>query len=83
MSRAANLAFVERLVADGRMLSDARFVAVATLNELNCRNARSWIRRRARRLARAFQLSRREAVANAWQDWTHFNLGAARRAAPF
>lgn len=47
------------------------------------RTAAAWIRRRARRLARAFQLGRHEAVANAWQDWTYFNIGAARRAAPF
>lgn len=42
-------------------------------------SASAWIKRRARRLARAFQISRREAVANAWQDWTYFNPGAARR----
>jgi len=32
----------------------------------------SWIKRRARRLVQAFHISRREAVANAWLDWTHF-----------
>lgn len=44
-------------------------------------SATAWIRRRARRLMRAFQISRREAVANAWLDWSHFHPntpGAAR-----
>lgn len=35
-------------------------------------SASAWIKRRARRLVRAFHISRREAVANAWQDWLHF-----------
>lgn len=35
-------------------------------------SASAWIKRRARRLVRAFQISRSEAVANAWLDWTHF-----------
>lgn len=45
----------------------------------------AWIKRRARRLMRAFQISRREAVANAWQDWSHFypnTPGAARHTEP-
>lgn len=54
-----------------------------TSNPTTHRSAPAWIRRRARRLARAFQLSRRDAVANAWHDWTRFNPGADRRAAPF
>ncbi len=44
-------------------------------------SASAWIKRRARRLVRAFQISRREAVANAWMDWMHFypnTHGAAR-----
>lgn len=35
-------------------------------------SASAWIKRRARRLVRAFHISRREAVANAWLDWSHF-----------
>jgi hypothetical protein len=35
-------------------------------------SAGAWIKRRARRLVRAFQISRREAVANAGIDWTDF-----------
>ena len=31
-------------------------------------SASAWIKRRARRLVRVFQISRREAVANAWLD---------------
>lgn len=45
-------------------------------------NAPAWIKRRARRLVRAFQIDRREAVATAWQDWSHFHPnthGAARQ----
>lgn len=44
-------------------------------------SASAWIKRRARRLVRAFHISRREAIANAWQDWSHFypnTQGAAR-----
>lgn len=33
----------------------------------------SWIKRRARSLAQAYQITRREAVANARLDWSHFN----------
>jgi len=32
----------------------------------------SWINRRSRRLVQAFQITRREAVANACIDWMHF-----------
>lgn len=32
-----------------------------------------WIKRRARSLQSAYVLSRREAVANAALDWSHFN----------
>jgi hypothetical protein len=41
----------------------------------------AWIKRRARRLACAFGITRRDALANAWQDWTHLypnTQGAAR-----
>lgn len=41
-------------------------------NEALPRNGRAWIKRRARRLVRAFQITRREAVANAVIDWTDF-----------
>ena len=44
-------------------------------------SANAWIKRRARRLVKAFQISRREAVANAWQDWAQFHpntTGTAR-----
>lgn len=37
----------------------------------------SWIKRRARRLARFYVISRREAVASAADDWTVFNPAAA------
>ncbi|QSI33323.1 hypothetical protein GNX71_28665 [Variovorax sp. RKNM96] len=40
----------------------------------------NWVRRRARRLERFYQVSRREAVANAWQDWASFHPIAARSA---
>lgn len=33
----------------------------------------SWIKLRARRLERAFSVTRREAVTSAGQDWTRFN----------
>lgn len=33
----------------------------------------SWIIRRARCMAQFYKISRREAVANAALDWTHFN----------
>lgn len=36
------------------------------------RNPLAWIKRRARRLARAFNLTRREAVHCAAIDWSHF-----------
>lgn len=36
-------------------------------------SASAWIKRRARRLVRAFQISRREAVASAVTDWFMFN----------
>lgn len=45
-------------------------------------SAVAWIKRRARRLASAFDIPRHEAVANAWQDWTQFHpntYGAARQ----
>ena len=35
-------------------------------------NGRAWIKRRARRLVHAFQITRREAVANAVIDWSDF-----------
>ena len=33
----------------------------------------SWIKRRARRLERAYAMSRRDALLNARIDWTHFH----------
>jgi len=50
-------------------------------NDTLRRNGSTWIKRRARRLVQAFQISRREAVANALLDWTHLyptTHGAAR-----
>lgn len=41
-------------------------------NEALRRNGRAWVKRRARRLLRAFQITRREAVAYALLDWIHF-----------
>ena len=60
-------------------LAPSRKTARASLYLSAPRRPLTWIKRRARRLARAFQINRREAVANAWQDWTYFNPGAARR----
>lgn len=40
------------------------------------RSPQAWIRRRARRLARAYNLSRREAIKNAIIDYSHFQPGA-------
>lgn len=37
----------------------------------------SWIKRRARSLARFYAISRSEAVASAADDWTIFNPAAA------
>lgn len=48
----------------------------ASRRPYSSRSPSAWIRRRARRLARAYNLSRREAVKNAIIDWTHFNPGA-------
>jgi hypothetical protein len=33
----------------------------------------SWIKRRARRLQRAFAITRRSALVNARVDWSHFH----------
>lgn len=41
-------------------------------NEALRANGRAWVKRRARRLVRAFQITRREAVANAVIDWLRF-----------
>lgn len=41
-------------------------------NDVLRSNGASWIKRRARRLVQAFQITRREAVANAWIDWHMF-----------
>lgn len=40
------------------------------------RSPQAWIRRRARRLARAYNLTQREALKNAIIDWAHFQPGA-------
>jgi hypothetical protein len=38
----------------------------------------SWVKRRARRLALVYRISRRDAVANAAIDWSHFNPTSAK-----
>jgi len=39
------------------------------------RSPQAWVRRRARRLVRAYNLSPREAIRTALIDWTHFRAG--------
>lgn len=57
----------------------ADFLASAGANALrhplasSCRPL-SWIKRRARRLQRAFAITRRSALVSARVDWTHFHL---------
>lgn len=55
------------------------FGARAQSHQFTQKNARSqagWIKRRARRLAQAFAITRREALLNACTDWCFFNIGA-------
>lgn len=51
-------------------------MAALSVGATPSRSPASWIRRRARRLARAYNLSRRAAIKNAIVDWMHFNPGA-------
>lgn len=52
----------------------------ATRRPFSSRSPQAWIRRRARRLARAFRLSHREALECAIDDWNAFNPRAIKAA---
>lgn len=49
------------------------FRAPAARCPLPTRSPIAWIKRRARRLARAYDIERHEAVENAFMDWSLFN----------
>lgn len=49
--------------------------ARASARAFPSRSPQAWIRRRARRLAHAYNLSRREALKNAIIDYSHFQPG--------
>ena len=59
----------------------ADFLASASASASRCplrpQTPLSWIKRRARSLARFYAISRSEAVASAAHDWTVFNPAAA------
>ncbi len=48
------------------------------MNDAYCRPTLSWIKRRARRLQRAYGVARRLAIFDAWRDYVDFTGIQAR-----
>lgn len=62
-------------MADSRLLPSIPARASSPLYRSAQRRPLTWIKRRARRLQRAFLISRPEAVEAACSDWVHFQPG--------
>lgn len=62
-------------MADSRLLPSIPARASSPLYRSAQNRPLTWIKRRARRLQRAFLISRPEAVEAACSDWVHFQPG--------